>query len=119
MTLGNILIRKTLEEEESNDEDDILEKDDTLVKDGKDEKEKKDKENEEDSSQILSTVLEKSKSGTEPNLKVVLSMPVHLVERILEYQVRSLFFFYFINYISSIFQLKGTVSVISRPFMPR
>ena len=91
MTLGNILIRKTLEEEESNDEDDILEKDDTLVKEGKDEKEKK--ENEEDSDQILSTVLEKSKSGTEPNLKVVLSMPVHLVERILEYQVRSLFFF--------------------------
>ena len=40
------MIRKTLEEEESNDEDDILEKDDTLVKDGKDEKEKKDKENE-------------------------------------------------------------------------
>ncbi len=71
-----------MEEEESNDEDDKLDKD------GKDEKEKKDKENDEDSAQILSTVLEKSKYGTEPNLKVVLSMPVHLVERILEYQVR-------------------------------
>jgi len=36
---------------------------------------------------VLREVIEKSDSGTPPMISVILSMPTHLVEQILEYQV--------------------------------
>ena len=66
-----LIHRKTLEDEEPHNGDEHVD----------------DQVEENESAEILSTVLEKSKTGTQPHLQVLLSMSVHLVERVLEYQV--------------------------------